>query len=122
MSEQAKIIAEIHELIMEILKTGSATVEQGDKIDELEDLLYQQKCFKEIDHADYANQGEQIASLFFSDKSKEAIDKMIEYDITPDDFFGFVEYFYDEDHKDEDKIKMFTSAFIADVNKDYASK
>ena len=122
MTEQTKIIAQIHELIMGILKTGSATVEQGDKIDELEELLFEQKCFKEIGSASHANQGEEIASLFFTDSKKEAIDKMIECEITPEDFFGFVEYHYDEDHKDEDKIKMFTGTFMADVNKVYESK
>jgi len=122
MSEQTRIIAEIHELIMDILKTGSATVEQGDKIDELEELLFEQKCFKEIGHTDYANQGEEIASLFFAGSKAEAIDKMIECEITPEDFFGFVEYHYDEDHKDEDKITMFTDVFIADVNKAYQAK
>ena len=122
MTEQTKIIAEKHELIMEILKTGSATVEQGDKIDALEELLFEQKCFKEIGSETHANQGEEIASLFFDGSITQAIDKMVVYEISPEDFFGFVEYHYDEDHKDEDKIKMFTGAFVADVNKAYLSK
>ncbi len=45
MSEQAKILAEINQIIMNILKTGSASVEEADKIDELEASLHQQKCF-----------------------------------------------------------------------------
>jgi len=117
MSEQAKIMAEIHEMVMSILKTGSATEEQGEKIDELEDLLYQQNCFKEVASPEYANQGEEIASLFFAGATEQGISKMLEYDISPDDFFGFVAYHYDEDHKDEHLVKMFTGAFMADVKK-----
>jgi hypothetical protein len=122
MSEQARIIAEMHQLIMGILKNGSATVEEADKMDELEALLFEQNCFKEIEHSDHANQGEEIASLFFNDKYMEAINKMCEYEITPADFFGFIEYHYDDEHEDEDLIEMFTGAFITEVNKDYQSK
>lgn len=120
MSEQAKILVEMQEIIMSILKSGSATVEEGNKIDELEALLHKQKCFKEIDHVEHTNQGEEIAGLFFNDSYMDAIDKMCEYEITPEDFFGFVEYHYDED--EEDAIEMFTDVFIADVNKVYQSK
>jgi hypothetical protein len=122
MSEQAKIIAEMHQLIMGILKSGSATVEEADRMDALEALLYEQNCFKEIEHSNHANQGEEIASLFFTDKYTEAIDKMCAYEITPADFFGFVEYHYDDEHEDEELIEMFTGAFIAEVNKDYELK
>ena len=47
---------------------------------------------------------------------------MCECDITPDDFFAFVDYHYDEDHEDEALVKMFTNAFIADVNNAYRLK
>jgi hypothetical protein len=120
MSEQARILAELQDVIMGVLRTGSASVEEGKKIDELEDLLYQQKCFQEIDHPEHANQGEEIATLFFNDAYTEAIEKMCACEITPDDFFGFVDYHYDED--EDDAIEMFTDAFIADVNKVYQSK
>lgn len=120
MSEQARILAELQEVIMNILKTGSASVEEGNKIDELEELLHQQKCFKEIGHSQYANQGEEIATLFFNDAYMEAIEKMCACEITPDDFFGFVDYHYDED--EEEAVEMFTDAFIADVKKNYQSK
>ena len=122
MSEQTKIITEKHELVMEILKTGTASVEQGNRIDELEALLYEQKCFKEIDNGKQTLQGEEIASLFFSDNYAQAIDKMIACDITPEDFFGFVDYHYDDEHEDEDLAEMFTDTFIADVNKNYETK
>jgi hypothetical protein len=122
MSEQARIIAEIHELVMSILKTGSASVEQGDKIDELEELLYTQKCFTQSDNSEDTNQGEEIANLFFSDKYTQAIEKMLELGITPDDFFGFVEYHYDDEHEDEELTEMFTGAFRAKVNQDYQSR
>ena len=118
MSEQAKILAEMQEIIMTILKNGSASVAEGNRIDELEDLLHKQKCYKEIDHAEHDYQGEEIASLFFSDSYTEAIDKMCECEITPDDFFGFIEY-HDED---EEFTEMFTDEFIADVTKVYQSK
>jgi hypothetical protein len=118
MSEQAKILAEMQEIIMNILKNGSASVEEGNRIDELEALLHQQKCYKEIDHKEYSYQGEEIAGLFFGDHYMEAIDKMCEYEITPDDFFGFIEY-HDED---EEFSEMFTDLFIADVSKVYQSK
>lgn len=122
MSEQSKILAEIHALVMEILKTGSVSEEEGVKIDALEELLHKQNCYKEIANSEYACQGEEIANLFFTDSSEQAIDKMVEYEITPEDFFGFVQYHYDEEHEDEDKITMFTGAFMADVNKAYQSK
>lgn len=118
MSEQAKILAEMQEIIMNILSSGSATEEQGQRIDELEDLLHQQKCYKEIDHDEYDYLGEEIAGLFFNDHYMEAIEKMCEYEITPDDFFGFIEY-HDEDEEFSD---LFTNAFIDNVNRDYPTK
>ena len=122
MSEQARILAEIQEIVMSILKSGSASETEGDKIYALEELLHKEKCFEEIDHAEHSNQGEEIASLFFGDQYTKAIDKMIECAITPDDFFGFVDYHYDDDHEDEDLAEMFTNAFIAGVNEAYALK
>ena len=118
MSEQAKILAEMQEIIMTILKNGSASAEEGNRIDELEALLHKQKCYEEIDHAEYDYLGEEIAGLFSTDHYMEAIDKMCECEITPEDFFGFIAY-HDED---EEYIDLFTDAFIAEVKKDYASK
>jgi hypothetical protein len=115
MSEQAKILAELQEIIMEILKSGSASEEQGHRIDELEDQLHQQKCYQEIDHDEYDYLGEEIAGLFFNDHYMEAIEKMCEYEITPDDFFGFIAY-HDED---EEFLDLFTNVFIDNVNRDY---
>ncbi len=119
MSEQARILSEINKIIMNILKTGSASVDEADKIDELEALLHQQKCFKEITHSAHANQGEEIATLFFNDHYMEAIDKMCECEISPDDFFAFADYHYDDDHQDEDLVEMFTNVFITGVNEAY---
>lgn len=118
MSEQAKILAEMQEIIMEILKSGSASEEQGHRIDELEALLHQQKCYKEIDHSEYTYQGEEIAGLFMNDHYEDAITKMCECEITPEDFFGFIEY-HDED---EEFTEIFTEEFISNVSKDYLSK
>lgn len=118
MSEQAKILAEMQEIIMEILKSGSASEAQGDRIDELEALLHQQKCYKEIDHEAYDYQGEEIAGLFMNDHYMEAIDKMCTCEITPEDFFGFIEY-HDEEEEFSD---IFTDAFIDQVNQDYIKK
>ena len=122
MSEQAKIIAELNELVMRILKSGSPTLKDGQELDRLEELLYEEKCYENIDHEEYAFQGEVVASIFFTEDKSKAIDKMIECRITPDDFFGFIEYHYDEDHSDEHLIGMFTDVFIADVNHIYQSK
>lgn len=123
MSEQARILSEINKIIMNILKTGSASVEEADKIDELEALLHQQKCFNVIEHSErHANQGEEIATLFFNEHYVEAIDKMCECEISPDDFFAFADYHYDDDHEDENLVEMFTNVFIAGVNEAYESK
>ena len=118
MSEQSKILEEMHQLVMNILQTGSASVEDGERLDELEDLMLKQKCYKEIDHVDHSYQGEEIATLFFSDFYMKAIDKMYEYGITPEDFFGFAEYHFE----DEPLVEMFTDSFITDVNKAYKLK
>ena len=118
MSEQAKILAELQEIIMNILQSGSASDEQGHRIDALEDLLHQQKCYKEIDHNEYEYLGEEIAGLFSNDHYMEAIEKMCDHEITPDDFFGFIEY-HDEE---EEFAEMFTDTFIAEVSKLYQSK
>ena len=118
MSEQAKILAELQEIIMSILSSGSASEAEAKRIDELEALLYQQKCYKEIDHEEYDYQGEEIAGLLAADHTMKAIDKMFECEIAPDDFFGFIAY-HDEE---EEFIEIFTNAFIAEVNKVYQSK
>lgn len=115
MSEQANILAKMQELVMRILKNGSATVEEGNMIDELEDLLHQQNCYKEVKSNEYSYQGEEITGLFLKDSYKEAIEKMYSNEITPDDFFDFVEYHYEDD----DFSDTFTELFIADVKKVY---
>lgn len=120
MSEQARILAEMQALVMRILQSGAATAEEGEKLDELEALMLQQKCYQEIDHEEIDYLGEEIATLFFNDSYEEAIDKMCTNEITPDDFFGFVNYHYDED--EEDAIEIFTDTFIADVEKSYQAK
>ena len=117
MSEQTKIIAQMHEIIMKILQSGSATAEEGDKLDDLEELLLKQECFKETNHPEYACKGEEIATLFFNDDNQKAIHKMCEYEITPEDFFGFAEYHYEEE--EEEMTEMFTDAFIAKTTKEY---
>lgn len=122
MSEQARILSEINKIIMNILKTGSASVDEADTIDQLEALLHQQKCFKEIANSKHANQGEEIATLFFNDQYMDAITKMCEYGIIPEDFFAFAEYHYDDEHEDEELVEMFTSEFIASVHEAYTSK
>lgn len=121
MSEQAKLIAQIYELIMSILKNGTPTMEDGIKIEKLEDLLHQQKCFQKVNNEEDKYQGEEIASLFFLNDYTQAIDKLIAYQITPDDFFGFIEYHYDDEHPDEDLAEMFTDVFIKDVGASYQS-
>ena len=120
MSEQARILAEMQALVMRILQSGAATAEEGEKLDELEALMLKQKCYQEIDHEEHDYLGEEIATLFFNDAYTEAIDKMYANEITPDDFFGFVNYHYDED--EEDAIDIFTDAFMADVTKVYGAK
>lgn len=122
MSDQAKILAEINAIIMNILKTGSASVEEADKIDELEALLHQQTCFKELENSEHVNQGEEIATLFFNDRYTQAINKMYECEITPEDFFAFVDYYYDDEHEDEALTEMFTGEFAKGVNEAYAVK
>ena len=118
MSEQSKILAEMQQLVMNILKNGSASVAEGDRLDELEELMLNQKCYKKIEHEEHSYLGEEIGGLFFDDLYMEAIDKMFEYEIVPEEFFEFAEYHYE----DEDLIEMFTNSFIADVNKVYQSK
>lgn len=120
MSEQANIIAEMQEIIMRILKTGTASEADGKRIDELEDLMSEQKCYQEIDHAEHEFQGEEIAALFFKGNKTTAVEKMCECGITPKDFFGFSEYHFDENEVEE--VEMFTETFIADINKLYQSQ
>lgn len=117
MSEQAVIIGKIQELVMDILKKGIATPEEGEKLDALEDLLEKQKCFQAPEGSKFECLGEEIADLFFNNKFSEAVKKLEENEITPEDFFGFAEYHIDEDEIEE--IEMFTQRFIDDVKKAY---
>ena len=122
MSEQAKIIAQMQALIMEILKTGTTDIEQANKMDALERELFKQRAFKAIKHDKHEYQGEEIATLFFEDKYTQAIDKLYDCKISAEDFFGFVDYYYDEDHDDEELTEMFSSEFMAKVKQDYQTK
>lgn len=118
MSEQTKILVELQEIIMSILSSGSASETEGNRIDILEELLHKQKCYKEIVHDKYTYQGEEIAGLFFTNHYTEAIDKMYKCNITPEDFFGFIEY-HDEE---EEFIEIFTDTFIEEVGNVYGKK
>ena len=123
MSEQAKILEELQGLIMEILKTGSASVEQGKQLDKLEASLHKQRCFKTISNSTYDCQGEEIAYLFFNNAYEKAIDKLYEYKIKSNDFFGFVEYHFDEDEEDEKEIiDIFSDEYRQKINTDYELK
>jgi len=122
MTEQSKILKELHSLIMEILKTGTATPEQGASIDRLEATLHKQRCFKTNSSSDHANQGEEIATLFFDEKFEAGIEKMYEYKINPEDFFGFAQYYYDDEHEDEELAEMFDGDFITKVSQAYEAK
>lgn len=121
MSEQAKILEELQALIMEILKSGLASAEQGKKLDALEDVLYKQKSFKSTSNTEYDTKGEEIVALLISDAYTQGIDKLYEYKITASDFFGFVDYHFDEDD-DEELLENFTDAFRAKINNDYDLK
>ena len=118
MSEQAKILAELQEIIMSILTSGAASAEQGQRIDTLEALLHQQKCYKKSDADEYGYQGEEIAGLLLGTQYTEAIDKMCKYEITPEDFFGFIEY-HDEE---EEFTEVYTDAVIEKISNLYQSK
>jgi len=122
MSEQTKIIAQIQELVIQILKNGSVTEEEGIAINTLEDELFEHNSFKPSELKQGSLQGEEIATLFFDSNIEEGVNKLIEYSITPEDFFGFIEYHYDEEHHDAEKIGMFTQAFIVDINEKYRVK
>jgi len=118
MSEQSKILEEMQQLVMQILKTGTATEEEGKRLDELEEQMLKQKCYRPVNGENGSNQGEVIAELLFSNNITSATDKMIEYEITPEDFFGFAAYHYE----DEPRVGIFTKSFMADVEKSYKEK
>ena len=118
MSEQAKILIELQEIIMRIIKSGSATAEEGARIDALETLLQKQKCYKKIDHEEHEYQGEEIAQMLFTGKIQEAVNKLYTCKITAEDFFGFIEY-HDED---EEYADTFTPTFVDEVKKAYQTK
>lgn len=122
MSQQAKILTQMHQLVMGIIQSGTATPEQSEQMDELEELLEQQNCFKKVPNSKQANQGEVVASLFFNGEFDSAMDKMCEYKISPDDFFGFVQYHYDDEHEDEDKVGIFTSELMQKIYTQYQQK
>ncbi|MBN2816613.1 MAG: hypothetical protein JXQ67_08010 [Campylobacterales bacterium] len=113
MSEQSKILAQMQELIMEILKTGATSPEQGVQLDNLESKLFEQKCFQASTNDAYENIGEEIAYLFFNDKQEKAIKKLQENQINVEDFVGFAEYFFEDD----EPVEMFDSAFKESINK-----
>lgn len=118
MSEQSKILEEMQQLVVQILKSGIATEEEGDRLDELEELMLKQKCYSPTQSTQGTNQGEEIAELFFNNDTTGAIKKMLEYEITPEDFFGFAAYHFE----DEPRVGIFTESFMADVEKTYKLK
>lgn len=118
MSEQAKILAEMQTMIMRIIKSGSATPEESDRIDALEASLFQQKSYQEIEHDEYDYIGEEIAALLAANNLSEATEKLCANDITVEDFFDFIEY-HDED---EEYSETFTPTFKAEVKKIYQAK
>lgn len=118
MSEQSQILSQMQEIIMKILKSGQATPEEGERLDRLEELLHQQKCFEASENETYQCRGEEIAYLFFANNYEAALEKMCSYEITPEDFFGFAEYHFE----DEDETQMFTQEFVNRVANSYASK
>jgi len=117
MSEQAKILAQLQELIMEILKSGEASPQQGALLDSLEEQLFAQKCFQEPSNEAYDNLGEEIAYLFFHDKADKAVAKMKEQEISVEDFLGFVEYHFEDD----EPVEMFNAAFVDEVKRKLAA-
>jgi len=118
MSEQSQILSQMQEIIMKILKNGQASPEEGQRLDELEAKLYEQKCFEESKNRTYQCKGEEIAYLFFANKYEMAIEKMSDYEIMPEDFFGFAQYHFE----DEEEADMFTQEFVNRVANSYASK
>ena len=108
---------ELQSIIMHILKTNTASMEDSKRIEDLEALLYEQNSYAKIDHPEYDYIGELIANLLVINKHTEAIDKMYEYDITSKDFFGFINY-HDED---EEFYDIFTKEFIENINSQYKS-
>ncbi|CAI6152079.1 MAG: hypothetical protein SPLUMA2_SPLUMAMAG2_01836 [uncultured Sulfurimonas sp.] len=119
MSEQTKLIAGIQELVTKILQNGTVTEEEGLAINTLEDELFKENSFKPSTDKQGSLQGEEVATLFFNKETENAIAKLIKYEITPEDFFGFVGYHYDDEHPDEALIEMFTVAFVTDINEKY---
>lgn len=120
MSEQGKILDDLEKLIMDILKTGSASPEQEVKLDRLEDLLYKQKSFQKGEDNNFSCKGEEIASLLFANNSQGAVEKLYQYKITPEDFFGFAQYHYDEGEEEVLVEDMFTGKFQSDIKRDFA--
>jgi hypothetical protein len=115
LSEQAKILEEMQQIIMKILKTGEATPQEGDRMDALEDLLHEQKCFQATTNANASYIGEEIANLFYANNISAAVKMMQEQEIEPEDFFGFAEYHFEE----EEDTEMFDAKFVAEVKKLY---
>jgi len=122
MTNQSQILEQMQKLVMNIIQNGQTTIDEAHKMDELEKQLHKERCFKKSKNTNYPNQGEEIANLFFQEKFPDAIEKMYEYKIPPVDFFGFIEYQYDDEHEDEDEIEIFTSSFIEKVNQDYKAR
>ncbi len=122
MSKQAELIQEIQVIVMSILKNGTVTEEEGIAIDRLEEELHKQNAFKKKSEDDVFTQGEEVATHFFNNEFEQGLEKLLEYKITPADFFSFIEYYYDEEHPDEDKIEMFTQGFIQKLNEAYKAK
>lgn len=115
MSPQSQILAQMQEIVMNILKTGDLSAEDGEKMDALETQLHQQKCFVPSQKSEFEYVGEEIAALFLSEEFEAGVQKLKELEILPEDFFGFAEYHFE----DEDETEMFDADFMQRVNEAY---
>ncbi|HFU77083.1 MAG TPA: hypothetical protein ENK68_01080 [Epsilonproteobacteria bacterium] len=119
MSEQAKILAQMQTLVMDILRTGSASEEDEKQLDTFEALLEEQICFQPTPEGKYQSIGDEIAHLFFAKSDDEALRKMQAHSIDIEDFFGFAEYFYDEGEAEELVETIFTPNFKVQMAQRY---
>jgi restriction endonuclease S subunit len=98
MSEQKKILNQLQELIMEILKTGIASEEQADKLDALEERLHQEACFQTVPEGII---GEVITQHLLNGAFDEAIALLKRHNIDAEDYLDFIDYHYEEEEEIE---------------------
>jgi hypothetical protein len=99
MSEQKKILNQLQDLIMEILKTGIASEEQANKLDAIEEKLHQQHCFQTIEEGML---GEVITNKLLTKDFDGAISLLRSEKVDVDDYFDFIDYHYEEEEEIED--------------------